>query len=324
MQAVNKKWLWLGLVVLLLGSIYYFYPYALFQITEWQRGFNSQLTASLNAINQHQQQAGLTLLMVSFLYGIFHAVGPGHGKFILTSYLALEQTKLRQAMSLSLLSALVQGAVAVGLVFVIVLFTLSRSYFNTSLQWIERGSFALMIIFGVYWGFGAWKQLKPRKPLQKIRQITPAAQAQNRVIVAHQHHENCGCGHQHLPSAKQMQQAQSWKARCLIVFSIGCRPCTGAILVLFLAYTLDLYFWGVLSAFAMAIGTGLTLSLFAWLVLFARHKALNLSYWYISATNRPKMALYLKLVTSAILIAFGIILFHSSLLETSSSLLFKR
>ncbi|VEI45987.1 ABC transporter permease [Actinobacillus equuli] len=49
-----------------------------------------------------------------------------------------------------------------------------------------------------------------------------------------------------------------------------------------LAYTLDLYAWGVASALVMAVGTGLTLSLFAWLVLVARNKAIRLSSWYIS------------------------------------------
>lgn len=328
MPSVAKKLLWLAAGVLLVGVIYHFYPYALFKVTEWQRSFNVQLSASLNAINQNRQQAGFSLLLISFLYGIFHAVGPGHGKFILTSYLALEQAKLRQAVSLSLWSALVQGLVAVGLVSVIVvLLTLSRSYFNTTLQWIERGSFALMIAFGLYWGGLALKQLKSRQSLpklQKIRAMTPAETPFRAVAMPHRHSEQCGCGHQHLPSGAQMQQAHSWQARLLIILSIGCRPCTGAILVLFLAYTLDLYAWGVLSAFAMAIGTGLTLSLFAWLVLFARHRAIGLSQWYVSRANRPQFALYLKFTAAAILIAFGVMLLHSSLLESSANLLFKR
>ncbi|VEI45989.1 ABC transporter permease [Actinobacillus equuli] len=116
-------------------AIYQSYPVMLYQVMVWQKAFNQQLSGSLTALSMHSQQAGMTLMLISFLYGVFHALGPGHGKFILTSYLSLEKTKLNQAMKISLLSALMQGIVAVSLVTVIVVvFTLSRSYFNLHLN----------------------------------------------------------------------------------------------------------------------------------------------------------------------------------------------
>ncbi len=42
-----------------------------------------------------------------------------------------------------------------------------------------------------------------------------------------------------------MQQVRDWKAQLMLVLSIGSRPCSGAILVLFLSYTLNLYAWGL-------------------------------------------------------------------------------
>ncbi|VEI45988.1 ABC transporter permease [Actinobacillus equuli] len=42
--------------------------------------------------------------------------------------------------------------------------------------------------------------------LQKISQIRPLVNAK-----PHIHSENCGCGHQHLPSSDQMQQAKIGK-----------------------------------------------------------------------------------------------------------------
>lgn len=102
----------------------------------------------------------------------------------------------------------------------------------------------------------------------------------------------------------------------MIIFSIGARPCSGAILVLFLAYTLDLYFWGVASALVMAVGTGLTLSLFAGLVLLARTKALSLSRWYISGRTSEKWTFGLKILVGAALILLGIILLHGTFIES--------
>ncbi|WP_150539652.1 nickel/cobalt transporter [Actinobacillus vicugnae] len=329
MRVTAKLAIWLAVIFLLLFAIYQSYPIVLYQVMLWQKSFNQQISGSLTALSQHSQQAGLTLMLISFLYGVFHAVGPGHGKFILTSYLSLEKTKLTQAMKISLLSALMQGVVAVSLVTVIVVvFTLSRSYFNFTLKWVERGSFAFMILFGVYWCYQAFKPFWQKRKVQstpKIRQISLNQNLQHNhkiqplvTVKSHVHSEHCGCGHQHLPSSQQMQHAKDWKAQLMIIFSIGARPCSGAILVLFLAYTLDLYLWGIASALIMAVGTGLTLSLFAGLVLVARNKAIRLSSWYISEQTSKKLALSLKIVAGIGLILLGITLFHSSFIEIST------
>lgn len=320
-------------VIVLIFALWQFYPTLLFKVTEWQRQFNLVLSASLKELSNHSTQAGLSLLGVSFLYGVFHAVGPGHGKFILTGYLSFEQTKLSQAIKITLLSALVQGLVAISLVSVIVVaFTLSRQYFNLTLKWVERGSFLIMIAFGCYWIWQVGRQYlaqrEPNKRLQirKILQISP----ENRPLsprfsaVNHVHSENCGCGHRHLPSSQEIEKAQDWKSLLMLVFSIGLRPCSGAILVLFLAYTLDLYLWGVLSALAMAVGTGLTLSLFAYFVLFARDRAVKAGRWYLSLQSSKTAGLVLKSIVGIALILLGITLFHSSLLENVNSSIFRK
>ena len=45
------------------------------------------LVMYLLQLNNHQYSGGLWLLTGAFLYGVLHAVGPGHGKFIVTTYL---------------------------------------------------------------------------------------------------------------------------------------------------------------------------------------------------------------------------------------------
>ncbi len=321
--------LWIILIGGLIFTLYQLYPHILFQVAEWQRHFNLELSASLKSIKAQPQQAGMTLMAVSFLYGVFHAIGPGHGKFILTGYLSLEETKLPKAIRITLLSALVQGLVAIGLVtLIVVVFTLSRSYFNLTLKWVERGSFIMMILFGCYWCYQAVKERKPVPKknqgfqihhLQKIERNAPLVQA-----VSHQHTENCPCGHRHLPSANELANATDWKTVWMLILSIGLRPCTGAVLVLFLAYTLDLYLWGVASALLMAAGTGLTLTLFACVVLFARGQAIRAGRWYLSVQTGKRFVSGLKLLLGIALIGLGVTLFHSSLLESSGSLLFKR
>lgn len=318
-----KFWGWIAVGFLLFCVIYQVYPVVLFKVTEWQRIFNLELSSSLRELEKNQGKAGVTLVYISFLYGVFHAIGPGHGKFILTSYLAIEKTKLFQALKISFISAFVQGVVAVLLVTTIVaIFTLSRQYFNLTLKWVERGSFTIMILFGSYWCYQVFKKTSNKQKL-KIKSISFSQKTDEKlplVSLPHIHGKNCGCGHKHLPTFDEMKKLQDWKAELMTILSIGTRPCSGAILVLFLSYTLNLYMWGVFSALMMAIGTGLTLSLFAYFVVAARDRAVKMSYWYLSIETNRKLVRFLKLTAGVILILLGVALFHSSMIAPSSKI----
>ncbi|MDP8100060.1 nickel/cobalt transporter [Pasteurella atlantica] len=327
MQKIMFKLGLLAIGFLIIFAIYEIYPYLLFKILKWQKVFNQEISHTLLQI-KNNPQAGWILIYMSFLYGVFHSLGPGHGKFILSSYLSFEKTKLTQAIRLTLLSSFAQGIVAIMLVsIVVVIFTLSRHYFNDTVKLFERGSFIVMILFGLYWLKTTLVTLKKqydtdKKPvtfnLQKITKIVPLKTQKLSIIASqpHQHTENCGCGHQHLPNANQLAKAKDWKAQLMIILSIASRPCSGAILVLFFSYTLDLYYWGIISALAMAFGTGLTLTLFALIVLFARHKAIYLSKWYISIQTSKKVIIGLKIIAAISIIILGITLLHSSFLDT--------
>src|SRR6202162_4308884 len=52
------------------------------------------------------------LMGISFLYGIFHAAGPGHGKAVISSYLLANDETWRRGVVLSFASALLQAVVA--------------------------------------------------------------------------------------------------------------------------------------------------------------------------------------------------------------------
>ena len=82
------------------------------------------------------------------------------------------------------------------------------------------------------------------------------------------------------------------------------RPCSGAIFVLFLAYMLDLYWWGIVATFAMSLGTGLMLSLFAALVRYARNVATRLGHWYGLAGSNQKGEAMIKCIAGAMMIFF--------------------
>jgi ABC-type nickel/cobalt efflux system permease component RcnA len=60
--------------------------------------------------------AWATLVVVSFGYGSLHALGPGHGKLVVTTYLGSRRARLGDAVLLSAWTAIVQALTAIGLV----------------------------------------------------------------------------------------------------------------------------------------------------------------------------------------------------------------
>ncbi|MBE2894605.1 nickel/cobalt transporter [Spirabiliibacterium falconis] len=339
-MSLTKNALWLQFAILTaLGMVlWYFYPLIFTNIIYWQRLFNQAISENLHLVRQ-SPSAGSWLVWVSFLYGVFHAIGPGHGKFIIASYLSANSVHIKKGIRLTLLASLVQGLVAVLLTsIVVVLLTLSSRFFKLTQVWLERASFAIMILIGLYWLLNNAKKhlsaVRAKTALSpnalNIKRIEHTAQPASVGTMALRtpqlnHANTCGCGHKHAPSAQELTHANDWKSQLMIILSIGIRPCSGAIFVLFLAYMLDLYAWGVLATMTMAIGTGLSLSGFACLVLYARSHAVKLGHWYLSPRLSQQCGLWIKMLFGILLIILGITLLYGTTLPASGgAALFQR
>lgn len=68
-------------------------------MNEQQRSFYLAMTTALKAMREDPLQAAWGLVGLSFIYGIFHAVGPGHGKAVISSYMIANETALRRGIS---------------------------------------------------------------------------------------------------------------------------------------------------------------------------------------------------------------------------------
>ena len=78
---------------------------------EFYRQFSTLIRAA-----KADGSAAWSLFALSFLYGIFHAAGPGHGKAVISSYMVANEETWRRGVVLSFASALLQALVAVVLV----------------------------------------------------------------------------------------------------------------------------------------------------------------------------------------------------------------
>lgn len=244
------------------------WPQVMMKSIIWQRELNQQMSGLLKAVAENPTKAGGSLLAFSFIYGVLHALGPGHGKIVITTWLATHPSKLKSSIALTLASSLLQGGVAIALVVVVLsLLQLPARQLHLSSFWLEKGSYALVGVLGLILCWRALKKLRVLLQKPKFKAFTPH----------HIHNDHCGCGHQHLPTQAQLQSGDDWRARLMIVLSMGMRPCSGAIMVLLFSKVIGVFGWGMLSALAMAAGTSLTISSLALLVHSFRQLAVKLS-----------------------------------------------
>lgn len=119
------------------------------------------------------------------------------------------------------------------------------------------------------------------------------------------------CGHAHMPDPKDLQGDLTWGKALAIAFSVGIRPCTGAILVLVFALSQGLLWAGVFATFAMAIGTALTVSVLATLAVGSRELAARLggegSGWATAVSTAA------GLIGSTLVLVMGLVFFMGSL-----------
>ncbi len=305
----RRAWpLWLLALALAAGALalWQYWPHIMLQSALWQKGLQQQMTQLLQQVKTSPGQAGGLLVLFSLAYGVLHALGPGHGKVVITTFLATHPTRLNITLRLTLLASLLQGSVAIVLVtlMLVVLQTSSRQL-HLSSYWLEKGSYLLVIGLGIWIGVRALKTLR--------RQMRPRAPMKIRALhAAHQHHAHCGCGHAHLPDVQQVAEAVSVKTQLLLVASMGLRPCSGAIMMLLFSRVIGVYLWGVLSAIVMALGTALNISAIGLLVQRSRALALRLGDESRAATTAALAMPLLALIGSALLIAAGLALWQSA------------
>ncbi|RYC42689.1 nickel/cobalt transporter [Pectobacterium zantedeschiae] len=325
-------WLFLALLISALHYIVGYWPQIVLQSAIWQKSLHQQMSHLLQMVEQQPHQAGLSLMVFSLVYGVLHAVGPGHGKVVIMTYLATHPSKLKSSLNLTLAASLVQGGMAVMLVTVVlgILQLSSRTLHNSSF-WMEKGSFVLVAGLGLLLCFRALKQLyivlvRQPKTTTILRvvplRVTPLnAPTTGRMIrrptpapshFLHQHDADCGCGHRHLPSNEELERDSSWRTRLMIVLAMGMRPCSGAILVLLFSKVIGVYLWGVASALVMAAGTAMTISALAVLVFYCRRVVEQLGANRASPVWQRVTFSLLAFAGGLILVGSGILLYVSA------------
>lgn len=292
------------------------------QIYQYQQDFYRALTSALK--DMREDPAKLWILVgLSFAYGIFHAAGPGHGKAIISSYMIANEVELRRGVLLSFLAAFAQGSMAfivVGSVY----FALRGTGISigNATHVLELASYVLIIAFG---GWLLWRKVRKHFALKKQHHIDHAHHDHEHKHDhghghghdhgrGHNHHHTgdvCDeCGHSHMPEPKSINGDLSLKQAWSAVIAVGIRPCSGSIFVLSFALLNGLYIGGILSVFAISIGTAITVSILATLAVTAKNLALRYSNGTRSSVQIGSM---IEVLGALMIISMGIILLSAAL-----------
>ena len=254
--------------------------------------------------------AAYTLMGISFLYGIFHAAGPGHGKAVISSYLVANNETWRRGVVLSFASALLQAVVAIAIVGIAaVLLNATAKTMGNAVRVIEIVSYALIVLIGLRL---LW--VKGRALLHLLR---PGGHDHHGHGHAHDHghghdhphddeEEASAWGHAHAPEPAELKGPHWLRRGLMAIVAVGLRPCSGAIIVLVFALAQGLFWIGAASTFVMGLGTAITVATIATIAVGARGLAGKLA----KAKPGAGMLLLRGFETAAalLIVAFGALL----------------
>ncbi len=274
--------------------------------------------------------AAYTLLGISFIYGVFHAAGPGHGKAVISSYLVANDETWRRGVRSSFASAMLQSLTAIAIVGIAaVLLGATAHVMGNAVRAIEMVSYGLIILIGLRL---LW--VKGRSFLHLLRAERHAhdhdhhhdhdhahdhdhdhghghAHHHHDHAHGHDHHDHgeeeaSAWGHAHAPEPEQLKGPHWLRRGLAAIVAVGLRPCSGAIIVLVFALAQGLFWIGVASTFVMGLGTAITVAIVATIAVGARGFAGRL------AKAKPGAGLLivrgLETAAAAVIILFGVAL----------------
>jgi nickel/cobalt exporter len=301
--------------------------------------FNQHLTAAVKGLRQDSAEIW-TLLALSFLYGVIHAAGPGHGKAIVSSYVLATRQTLRNGIILAVTASLAQAVTAIALILAgAMLFRMTSVSLTVATHQFEIASNALIFMLGCWL---VWvKILKPARtlnlPFEPVNVFTrpatylrpaalagasrfqalpadgaPGVSALNPKSGKAVALEDCDCDALHMPDGRDAAGPMDWRKAWTVVASTGLRPCTGALIVLVFAISQKLLWAGIASTVVMAIGTAVTVSVLAVLAVMAQKAAYRMTGADTRLGNRIKRGF--EILGAVAIFTLGLLLLLGSLM----------
>jgi ABC-type nickel/cobalt efflux system permease component RcnA len=224
----------------------------------FQRESNRLIGEQMRAIRDGETSLPLLIgIALAFLYGVLHALGPGHGKLVVVTYFLAREARIGKGLLMGLQIAVFHVLSAIVLVALADL--LLRSTLGgpaADVPAIRLASYGLIALIG-----GGMLVQAVRR--QRLRRAGIAVEAS---CCGHGHG-----GHDHHHEHEHGGQGQTARAeRGLLSLGVGMVPCTGAVLILLYALANDILLAGILLASAIALGMAITMAALGIAAVLAR------------------------------------------------------
>jgi ABC-type nickel/cobalt efflux system permease component RcnA len=244
-----------GSIVMQINKVLY-HNEVMVSLTKLQENLNRTMAIEIKALKDQKKPSLLFLLMaVSFIYGIFHAMGPGHGKSIISSWIISQQRRLADVLFISVSAAAfhaLSAALVVGGTYVILnkFAALSTQKLNL---YLEIAAAILVISIG----------------LSMIIRLIYGKCTKTRS------------------TQEQTTTTKLWRKPLVVALSIGIVPCPVTSVILIFCLTLGLIWQGILLVISFAIGMGMSLVAISLLVWSLKEKLTSkkLSVFKYAVTN---------------------------------------
>ncbi len=195
-------------------------------LVEANRYFNTEISQYFELLEEGNWKATATIFAFSFAYGVVHALGPGHGKALLSGYLlAHPKVNTPQIFRIGFFIALVHALSAL-------ILTLSAVYI------LEVSATKLLGDMNV-----------------------PLLQISGGLIIC----MGCWLLYEVLSSRAQTEEKIRPKKELSVILLSGIVPCPGVMTLSFFAITLGEISTGIIAALCMSLGMGLSISVVGFL-----------------------------------------------------------
>ena len=255
-------------------------------IAEEQKVLREKLTAAISAMKSGDWDAIWKFLAICLVYGMLHALGPGHGKSIVVGYFIARRGRWRQGVALGAGITVTHTMSAVLLLLILYAIFKATVFaaFETGRIGIERASYALIMLTGVL------------LVVLAVRDVIKS-------------HKGCGCSAR-LESAEGTVQdgalppVARWREILGVAAVTGIVPCPAVALIVLFCLLNSMVALSLLGALVICIGMTITNVAFG-IAAVAFRKGID------KGSAHPRIAT--KIYTVATL-AGGVIIFVSGLL----------
>ena len=197
--------------------------------------------------------AYIYLLFFAYIYGVVHALGPGHGKTLVGSYFLSNERSYSKAFFVSLAIGLVHtfSAFILTLVVYYIVDTFLAQFLDESIYYTTKISALIIVSIALYLLYIKYKAYKA------IEKVSPYS------FSVSPHAMSCVCS-----SCKVDKNSTD----AGLIISAGIIPCPGTVTIFIFSLSLGLYYTGFLSALAMSLGMSTVIFISALISVAIRKK----------------------------------------------------